>query len=62
MYELHPRHGVVLGIGAHGTIDVVDATAAVYYGTTTPVGAFVFVEAHPSADGARAVRRGVIAP
>jgi hypothetical protein len=48
VYELRPRHGVTIGVGAHGTIDVVDANAAVYYGTTTPVGALVFVEAHPA--------------
>jgi hypothetical protein len=48
VYELPAMHGVVLGLGAHGTVDLVGSEPALFYGTTTPVGAYVFVEAHPS--------------
>jgi hypothetical protein len=48
VYELPAKHGVVLGLGAHGTVDLVGREPAVYYGTTTPVGGYFFVEAHPA--------------
>lgn len=45
-YELAPTHGVTLGLGARLTADVV-GDLRTYYGSTTPVGAMIYVEAHP---------------
>ena len=49
VYELPEVSGVVVGLGARGTINIIGTDLEATYGTRTPLGAFVYVELHPSA-------------
>ncbi len=48
IYELPAQHDVVIGVGVRGTIDVLGGALESYYGTRTPLGGLVYVEAHPA--------------
>lgn len=49
IYELPAWRGVVAGVGARGTIDVVGDALEPSYGTRTPLGGFVYLAVHPAA-------------
>jgi hypothetical protein len=48
VYELPAIRGVVVGLGARGTLNAVGSDLESVYGTSTPLGVLVYVEVHPS--------------
>jgi hypothetical protein len=48
VYELPALHGVVVGVGARGTVNVIGSDLEPSYGTRTPLGVLLYAEVHPS--------------
>jgi hypothetical protein len=48
VFSLDPIAGFVLGLGVRGSINVIGADLAGYYGSRTPLGAVIYVQARPA--------------